>query len=180
MRSVHFERTASGGVKRFRASVRGPLVAAGLLTVLLTPLRATAGPVQARDLFVRCAACHLEDGAGVPGSFPPLAARLGPLIATPIGRDYLVLVLQTGLMGNLQIDGSQYRGVMPAQGPALGDEGVAAVLNYVLKQFNEKTLPAGWRPFSANEVSRIKARYLSPSVAHLLQLRANASDASHR
>lgn len=158
--------------KSLRTSVRGLLVAAGLLTVLLAPLRVGAEPPQGRDLFVRCAACHLEDGIGVPGSFPPLTARLGPLMAVPQGRDYLVLVVQMGLMGDLQIDGSQYRGVMPAQGPDLGDEGVAAVLNYVLRRFNRKTLPTGWNGLTVNEVARIRSQYPNASVAQLWQLRA--------
>jgi mono/diheme cytochrome c family protein len=173
MRTVYLIRNASCRTTSLETSARGLLIEAGLLTFLFAPLRGMAEPPQGQNLFVRCAACHLADGTGVPGSFPPLAARLGPLVAAPHGRDYLVLVVQMGLMGDLQINGSRYRGVMPAQGPWLGDESVAAVLNYVLKQFNAKTLPAGWHSFSANEVARIKARYADPSVAQMQQLRAD-------
>lgn len=167
-------RNASYHINSTKSSVRGALVAAGMLIFSLAPLRSTAEPMRGRDLFVRCAACHMANGVGVPGSFPPLAAGLGQLTAVPQGRDYLVLVVQLGLMGDLQIDGVQYRGVMPAQGPELGNEGVAAVLNYVLKQFNQKTLPAGWRSFSATEVARIKANHPNPSGAQLQQLRADS------
>jgi mono/diheme cytochrome c family protein len=101
-------------------------------------------------------------------------------MAVPQGRDYLVLVVQMGLMGDLQIDGSKYRGVMPAQGPGLGDEGVAAVLNYVLKQFNQRTLPAAPHRFSAAEVARIKARYPRLNAAQLRKLRADVFAALRR
>jgi mono/diheme cytochrome c family protein len=180
MRTVYVRTNASRCIKSIKTSVRGLLVAACLPTALLSPLRATAEHLQGRDLFVRCAACHLADGTGVPGSFPPLATRLGSLMAAPKAREYLVLVVQMGLMGDLQIDGSQYRGVMPAQGPGLRDEGVAAVLNYVLKQLNQKTLPVAWHGFSAAEVARIKAYYPNPSVAQLLQLRADVFGALKR
>jgi mono/diheme cytochrome c family protein len=149
------------------------------LTLLcLSALIATTLPLHAaepsgRELFSRCAACHLPDAQGAPGAFPPLAARLGPLVSTPVGRDYLVLVLQYGLMGQLQIDGSSYQGVMPAQGPELGSSGVAAVLNFLLQEFNSSTLPARWQRYSTAEVTRIPAHYPNWTAPQTLQLRAD-------
>lgn len=163
-----------------RTSTRGLWVAAALMTILLAPFRATAASRQGRNCFVRCAGCHLADGAGVPGSFPPLAARLGPLMSVPQGRDYLILVVQRGMMGDLLIDGLHYQGIMPAQGFELGDDGVAAALNYVLKEFNQQTLPAGWHAFSVAEVARIKTKYPSQGIGQLQQLRADVFRALER
>lgn len=135
--------------------------------------RASAEPPTGKELFSRCEACHLQNGSGVPGSFPPLASRLGPIMKTSRGRDYLALVVQYGLVGELYIDGSRYFGAMPAQGPNLGDRGVAIVLNYIMKQLNARTLPAGWEKYSGAEVSRIEARYPNLTPTGLLKLRVD-------
>jgi mono/diheme cytochrome c family protein len=144
---------------------------AGVL--LLTSTQQVIAASSGQALFSRCAACHLADGQGVPGLFPPLADRLGTLMSKAGARDYVVLVVQMGLTGELQIDGSPYQGVMPAQGPDLGNEGVAAVLNYVFKQLNRKSLPAGWTEFSGAEVARIIARHQDESSVQRLTLRSS-------
>ena len=73
----------------------GPLcVVAVLLAMIASPLPASGKPDEGQELFARCAACHLQDGQGVPGAFPPLVARLGPLVGLTQGREYLVLVVQ--------------------------------------------------------------------------------------
>ena len=59
-----------------------------------------ATPASAADdgatVFKRCAACHLGDGAGVPGAFPPLKANAQSLAATAPGRRYLALAVIRG------------------------------------------------------------------------------------
>lgn len=107
-------------------------------------------------LFIQCSACHLKTAQGVHGMFPPLVQRLGYWADSQAGRDYLVLVTDAGLSGTVVIDGVRYTGVMPAQGPSLGDAGIATVLNYLLTTFNADSLPADWTPFSEKEVAAIK------------------------
>ncbi len=102
--------------------------------------------------------------------FPPLARRLNPLAAEPLGRDYLVMVVASGLMGPLKVGDALYQGAMPAQGPALGDDGIAAVLNYVLEHFAAADQPAS-SPFTAQEVRSILARYPQAAAPDLLNLR---------
>ena len=46
----------------------------------------------------------------------------------PQGRDYLVMVVTTGLMGNLKLGGVTYNGAMPAQS-GLSETEVAEVLS---------------------------------------------------
>jgi len=50
---------------------------------------------------------------------------------TAQGRDYLVMVVTTGLMGELKVGGVSYRGVMPAQS-TLSEADVAAGLSYLM------------------------------------------------
>jgi hypothetical protein len=64
------------------------------------------------------------------------------LIATQAGRDYLVRV----------------PGV--AQTP-MTDEQVAEVLNWVLQNFNAETLPADFRPYTAEEVAAVRGKVLT-------------------
>lgn len=75
-----------------------------------------------------CMACHMAEGKGFPGSFPPLA-----------DSDYLledktraINQVINGSEGEIVVNGVTYNGVMPPQGDALDDQQIADVLNYVL------------------------------------------------
>ena len=74
----------------------------------------------------------------------------------PEGRDYLVMVVTTGLMGNLKAGGVNYNGVMPAQS-GLSEAEVAAVLNYLASGLGKSESAAA--ALSANEVSEARARH---------------------
>lgn len=120
--------------------------------------------------FQRCAACHLPNGQGVPGAFPPLAGRVSKAAVTDAGRDYLVMAVVAGLMGEIDVDGKKIRGVMPAQA-GFSDADVAAALNHAM------ALPAGGaaenpaRQFTAAEVAAIKARFdkATPNSVHAIR-----------
>lgn len=128
------------------------------------------------QLYQRCSACHLPSGQGVPGMFPPLTQRLGRLTESEAGREYLVMVIDAGMMGSIEADGVTYRNVMPAQGDGLGDEGLAAVLNHLLKTFNAQTLPTHWKSFTAKEVASIKQRYPKANNQTVHQLRQKVEE----
>ena len=88
-------------------------------------------PVSGAAVFsARCAVCHGPEAAGIPGSFPSLHEQIAAFARTSDGRDYLVMVVTTGLMGDLNVAGVSYRGVMPAQS-GLSEAEVAAVLEYL-------------------------------------------------
>lgn len=89
------------------------------------------------DYLLYCRGCHLENGAGVPPEVPSLHDTLGKLLATPSGRAYIVRV----------------PGV--AQTP-MDDARLAAVLNWVLLQFNARTLPEDFVPYAASEVGEAR------------------------
>lgn len=149
------------------------------LAVAVLALGLAAAPAQAdnaagADAYGRCAACHLADGTGVPGAFPPLGAHLGGLAGSAAGRDYLVMVVKSGLMGALEVGGVPYQGVMPAQGAAFDDDTVAALLNYMITEFNGDGLPADWTPFLAAEVTAIAASHPGANPMSVYKLRGPA------
>ena len=151
-------------------SIFTPVLRVILLTAVSLSTIAETHLVGERH-FKQCTACHLSTGVGVPGMFPSLTERLGPLAGTQKGRDYLVMVVQAGLMGRLSIEGTTYQGMMPAQGPSLGDDGIASVLNYILHTFNADTLAKKSPLFTTVEVAAIKARYSNVSGRDIHALR---------
>jgi mono/diheme cytochrome c family protein len=116
---------------------------------------------EGHESFVKvCAACHQEDGQGVPGVYPPLADHIGRFVKIPEGRAYLARVLMYGLFGSIRVDDRPYNGLMPPQ-PAFGDAEIAAVLNYVLTGLSSEQLPADFVPLTAEEV----AGYRNPKAS---------------
>ncbi len=111
----------------------------------------------------RCAVCHGAQAAGIPGSFPSLHEQIVAFGKIPEGRDYLVMVVTTGLMGSLKVGGVSYNGVMPAQS-GLSEAEIAAVLSYL----SGATL-------SAADVTDARARHTDKSAQATRALRP-ASD----
>jgi mono/diheme cytochrome c family protein len=92
---------------------------AALLGLLLA-LPATAAAADGQQLFAHnCAACHMPDGAGIPGAFPALAGNAF-VTGDPAAAAATVL---------------NGRGGMPSFRDGLTDEEVAAVLSYVRAHF---------------------------------------------
>lgn len=111
-----------------------------------------------RDLFERgkwlykdCAACHHENGGGLPGLGPSL---VGSSIATgPAGR--FARAIMHGLEGEYEYNGVKYQGAMPPT--QLGsDPDLAAVMTYVRRSFGNTAAPV--RPDFIAEV-RAATRY---------------------
>ncbi len=93
-----------------------------------------------------CLGCHMENGKGVPGVFPPL-----------FGTDWidgdnekLIKVLLDGMDEPVRINGEYYQNVMPSQA-FLSDEQIADVLTYVRKSFGNNGASV-----SAEEVKRLR------------------------
>jgi mono/diheme cytochrome c family protein len=120
--------------------------------------------------FAVCAACHLPDGVGVPGAFPPVRNRAAKIAALDGGREYLLTVVTYGLMGTIQIDGAQYFGVMAGNAGPLSNEDIAAALNYLVFELNDGD-SEGIEPFTAEEVAAVQesTRVKSPAAAGQLR-----------
>ena len=127
---------------------------------VLTGARAyPAEPAQAdlgaATFAARCAVCHGPDAAGIPGSFPSLHEQVVSFAQLPQGRDYLVMVVTTGLMGELKVAGVTYRGVMPAQS-GLSEAEVAGVLSYLASNRGKTAATTG---LTEADVVEARARY---------------------
>jgi mono/diheme cytochrome c family protein len=118
---------------------------AGLLAVALLLQVSMVGADPRSDYLMHCAGCHLADGSGLPPEVPSLAGPLGRIVSSPAGRDYVA-----------RVPGA-------AQTP-LSDEALAAVLNWLLLEFNRSTLPAGFQALRPAEVARSRSRVLADPV----------------
>jgi mono/diheme cytochrome c family protein len=127
-----------------------PLALPALALGIALPAPAEDGGKQ---LFVeQCAACHEQDGLGIPGIYPPLADRVGRFVHLPEGRAYLARVVIHGLFGPIRVEDRPYDGLMPPQ-PDLSDAEIAAILNYALTKLSAEQLPVDFEPLSAGEVA---------------------------
>lgn len=133
----------SAGARRLAACA--PL---GLALAAGTPAAAETPRVL---YMLHCQGCHLPDGAGKPGEVPSLVGTLGRLLAVPGGRAFLV-----------QVPGS-------AQSP-LGDAELASVLNWMVASLGGLAGSAGFVPYDAAEVARLRATPLVDVAATRAEL----------
>jgi cytochrome c551/c552 len=113
-----------------------------IMVMLLLLLAGSACASPRGDFLLHCAGCHQPDGTGLPPSVPSLVGQLGRIAASPEGRDYLA-----------RVPGA-------AQAP-ITDKELAAVLNWVLQEFNAETLPASFKPLKSRDVGKSRARVLA-------------------
>jgi len=112
--------------------------------ICLAILLASVTPAKAdtrTDYLLHCSGCHLADGSGAPDDVPSLRDGLGWIASMAEGRGYLVRV----------------PGSSQAQ---LNDAELAAVINWVLTEFNSATLADDFKPLTANEVGRARSDVL--------------------
>ena len=79
-----------------------------------------------------CLACHMQNGEGINGVFPPLAKS--DFLMADVDRNIKNLI--EGLSGEITVNGVKYNQVMPASG--LDDQDIADVLNYVMNSWGNK------------------------------------------
>lgn len=77
-----------------------------------------------------CVACHLPNGKGIPGTYPPLD---GSNWLTE-KRKESIRAVKYGLSGPIEVNGEKYNNVMTPLG--LSDREVADVLNYVMNSWS--------------------------------------------
>jgi len=116
---------------------------------LLLASTASAGP--STDYILNCRGCHRPDGSGVAGGAPSFRGQLAKFLWVPGGREYLVRV-----PGTAQSE--------------LSDARVAALLNWMLRDFSAETLPRDFVPFTEQEVTRDRRLPLSDVEAVRRQL----------
>ena len=156
----------------FRPSLHGIVATAVLLVATLPALAQTgAGSADAgsRIYASNCAACHQAGGTGMADAFPPLAGHFPDLLKPADGRTYVGKVLLFGLEGQISVNGGNYAGTMP-DWQALSDSDIAAALNYVSNAWdNGKSLPAGFKPFTADEIKALRTPPLTSAAVYALR-----------
>lgn len=82
-----------------------------------------------------CASCHMADGQGIRGTFPPLTnpSRIG-------NKESLIQVILNGMHEEIVIDGVQYKDLMPAF-HFLTDHEIAKIVNYIRANFGNNFAP---------------------------------------
>jgi mono/diheme cytochrome c family protein len=129
------------------------------------------GNSGANIFAARCAVCHGPQAAGIPGTFPSLHEQVVNFAKSPEGRDYLIMVVTSGLMGELQVGGVRYNNVMPAQS-GLSEADVAAVLSFLASALGKND--TGTAAVSATDVREARARHAQNSAASTRSLRPQA------
>src|SRR5690606_27410133 len=88
---------------------------------------------RGKDLYImHCMSCHMENGEGLEGAFPPVA-KSDYLMAD---KNRSITEILNGLSGEITVNGKVYYGDMPAFD--LTDKEVSDVLNYVRNSWGNK------------------------------------------
>lgn len=119
-------------------SPAGRLRLALLLILAASQQVLAAGPVAPRSpqtlWMLNCQGCHRADGRGTANAVPALEGDVARFLSVPGGRQYLIRV--PGVAGS-----------------PLADAPLSAVINWMLKRFDARHLPAEFKPYTAGEVA---------------------------
>lgn len=111
--------------------------------------RATDLQLGRQNYVLDCMGCHDTGGAGDIGRIPPLHNSAARFLLAPAGREYLA-----------SVPGSS--------SASLSNEELAGVLNYIMRDLNREVLPYDFKPYTAEEVARIR----TPALADPAKQRA--------
>lgn len=99
------------------SSARAPKIA-------MNGAQATAG---AKVFATNCSSCHQASGAGIAGTFPPLAGN--PVV---VGDPRQVIhIVKYGMTGSVAVLGHSYNGVMPVWSTQLSATDIASAITYI-------------------------------------------------
>jgi mono/diheme cytochrome c family protein len=128
-----------------------------------TPVPADVAPEEldlmatGRRVYARlCQSCHQQDGAGVPGAFPPLGGS-DWVVGAPERPVHIVL---QGFQGEIVRNGVTYNAVMPGFGRLLSDDEVASVVTYIRNSFGNEAPEVA--PEGVAEMREASAGYTEP------------------
>ena len=114
---------------------------AGVAAAQSPPGDAPAGvtnPQRAwQNWTLNCQGCRRPDGTGSAGTAPSLAGTVSKFLTVPGGREYLVRV----------------PGVATS---ALPSADLAELMNWMFWRFDKEHLPAGFVPFTSEEIARLR------------------------
>ena len=140
--------TAGTGDGATLDALRGQVEAAIANNPKITGLNKEIQLEKGKRVYMQtCFACHMAEGQGLAGVFPPLA-KSDFLMAD---KERSVTAIVKGLAGPIKVNGTDYNGVMPPV--ALNDEQVANVLTYVRNSWGNEG-----EEITPEEVARIRAQ----------------------
>lgn len=91
-----------------------------------------ASIARGKEIYAaQCMSCHMEQGEGMEGAFPPLAKS--NFLAN---RDRLIKIVLKGMRGPITVNGTAYDGEMV--GFELTDEQASDVINYIRNSWGNK------------------------------------------
>ncbi len=146
-----------------------------VMTVAGPPAAQESTSGYSADTYATCSACHLPAGDGIPGAFPPIRNRAANIAELDGGRSYLITTVSYGLMGTINVAGSQYFGVMAGNTGAMSAEDIASAINYIVFELNDNDAPAV-APFTAEEVEETQASVSVKSPAAAGEIRKELTD----
>ena len=89
---------------------------------------------RGKEVYVlECQSCHMAEGEGLPGVYPPVAKT--DYLKQPI--PFLINIILKGQTGEIVVNGTKYNTPMPAQ-DYLSDEKISDVLNYIRNTWTNK------------------------------------------
>ncbi len=121
-----------------------------LLIAALSAANAASGASPRTNYLLYCSGCHLPSGVGNPPNVPTLHDELGRMLVVEEMRPYLV-----------QVPGS-------SQTP-LTDADLAAVVNWMLYEFNADTLPEDFEPLTVEEVTEARKTILADPLKYRIR-----------
>lgn len=150
--------------------LRTQSVVAVLVTsaALLTPLGLSA-EADGEKAYQACAACHLPDGKGIVGAFPPIVGRINTIASLEGGRAYLIQAVSAGISGNIQVGTQTFAGVMPGHAGTMDTATIAAALNHALSLQGDA---AEVDAFTADEVAKVQGTIEGKTMNDTAALRA--------
>ena len=108
--------------------------------LILTPgtnIAADTGQDNRVAWMLNCQGCHRADGGAIGEEVPALSGAVAKFLSVPGGREYLIRV----------------PGVAMAP---LDDESIAALTNWMLREFDKDNIPADFENYSASEVGALR------------------------
>jgi mono/diheme cytochrome c family protein len=121
-------------MKKFVLITLSPLVLVALISFQQKPkIDLAASAERGKEIYLRnCVSCHMDQGEGLEGIFPPLA-----------NSDYMLAdkkraIRQTlyGISGKMTVNGKEYDGEM--NGFDITDEQMSDLMNYIYNSFGNQ------------------------------------------
>lgn len=128
-------------------AILGIGMVAGAAAAVGTAMPGVPDPQRAHvNWMIKCQGCHRPDGKGSPTTAPAMAGQVAQLLAVPGGREFL----------------GQVPGVATTPLP---DDQLAELLNWTLLRFDAEHVPAGFKPYTSDEIRKLREKPLRIEAA---------------